>query len=117
MNLGRVNAAGRVLRPNVGECDHCHRSSDGLHVLLKQILKRLARILLGSDYCGNRSASRVISWLVLAFVVNTVSTVIVYTISYRRRADCSFWLKCALLWGPLAIPFVLFARPGGRITV
>ncbi len=58
-----------------------------------------------------------ISWLVLAFVVNTVSTVIVYTIAYRRRADCSFWLKCALLWGPLAIPFVLFSRREGRVTL
>ena len=73
--------------------------------------------MLGYGYRGQWSASRVISWLLLAFVVNTVSTVIVYTIAYRRRADCAFWLKCALLWGPLAIPFVFFARPGRRIAV
>jgi hypothetical protein len=57
----------------------------------------------------------VISWLLWAFVANTLSTFLIYSVAYRRRADCAFWLKAALLWGPLAIPFVWFARPAGRI--
>lgn len=56
-----------------------------------------------------------IAWLLMALVVNIISAVTIYAIAYRRRADCAFWLKTALLWGPLAIPFALFARRRGRI--
>ncbi len=58
-----------------------------------------------------------ITWLLMALVVNIISAVAIYSIAYRRRADCAFWLKAALLWGPFAIPFALFARPKGRITL
>lgn len=58
-----------------------------------------------------------LAWLLMAFVVNVVSATAIYAIAYRRRADCAFWLKAALFWGPLAIPFALFARPRGRIAL
>lgn len=34
-----------------------------------------------------------------------------YWIAKRRRADVRFWITMALLFGPFALPFVLFARP------
>ena len=32
-------------------------------------------------------------------------------IAKRRGANVRFWIICGLLFGPFALPFVLFARP------
>ncbi|MBQ62378.1 MAG: hypothetical protein CMQ19_09915 [Gammaproteobacteria bacterium] len=36
-------------------------------------------------------------------------------IAKRRGASLTFWIMCGLLFGPLALPFVLFAKaPAGK---
>ena len=51
---------------------------------------------------------------VLLIVLATVSVVTCYLIARSRSADCRFWILMGLVLGPLAIPFVFFARPKKR---
>ncbi len=47
----------------------------------------------------------------LLITVNLLSMLICYQIAKSRKADRWYWLFAGLLFGPLAIPFVLFAGP------
>lgn len=44
-------------------------------------------------------------------IVTLLSAVACYLVAKSRSADRRFWLVMGLLFGPLAIPFVFFARP------
>ena len=39
------------------------------------------------------------------------SAIACWLIARSRRADTQFWLLAGLLAGPLALPFVFFAKP------
>ncbi len=41
------------------------------------------------------------------------SALVCYLVARYRSADRRLWTVLGLLFGPLAIPFVLFARPAG----
>jgi|TARA_Y100000310_G_scaffold159226_1_gene158777 uncharacterized membrane protein len=54
--------------------------------------------------------------IIALVIIELISSVWVYAIAYQRRADCAYWLKMALLIGPLAIPFVFFSKKHGRLN-
>ncbi|MGB1263667.1 MAG: hypothetical protein ACPG52_12210 [Cognaticolwellia sp.] len=47
----------------------------------------------------------------MLLIITLVSMVLCYVIAKRRNANAVFWLLAAFLAGPLAIPFVFFAKP------
>ncbi len=47
----------------------------------------------------------------LLIIVNLLSMLICYQIAKLRKADRWYWVFAGLLFGPLAIPFVLFSGP------
>ena len=57
-----------------------------------------------------------IELFVFLVTISLASTVFIYSIAYKRRADCAYWLKIGLLVGPLAIPFVFFSKEHGRLN-
>ena len=48
--------------------------------------------------------------MVLLFFITLLSAVFCYCVAKYRKANTVFWLLAALLVGPLAIPFVFFAK-------
>jgi hypothetical protein len=53
--------------------------------------------------------------MMLLIVITLVSMVIVYFIANKKGADVVFWMVMALLFGPLAIIFVLFVKPKAEL--
>ncbi|BBN59756.1 hypothetical protein [Hydrogenovibrio marinus] len=49
--------------------------------------------------------------MMLLILMTLVSMIIVYFIADKKGADVVFWVVMALLFGPLAIVFVLFVKP------
>lgn len=49
--------------------------------------------------------------LVPLVIVTVVSALLCGIVAYRRRASAGFWFIAGLLAGPLALPFVFFAKP------
>lgn len=49
--------------------------------------------------------------MIILVLVMLVSAAICYAIARKKQANALFWLTMGLLVGPLAIPFVLFAKP------
>jgi len=47
-------------------------------------------------------------------IVSLLSMLACYLIARSRNADRGFWILMGLLLGPLAIPFVFFAKPTSR---
>ncbi|MEH6549899.1 MAG: hypothetical protein V7711_12875 [Pseudomonadales bacterium] len=47
------------------------------------------------------------AYLILALV----SSIICYLVASKRGASIPFWIFVAIAFGPLAIPFVFFAKP------
>jgi len=43
-------------------------------------------------------------------IINLLSVFICYYVAKQRKAKISFWILLALLIGPIAIPFVFFAK-------
>ncbi len=54
--------------------------------------------------------------IVSILTISLACTVLIYTITYRRRANCAYWLKVGLIFGPLAVPFVFFSKKHGRLS-
>ena len=54
--------------------------------------------------------------IIFILTISLASTVFIYTIAYKRRANCAYWLKMGLLFGPLAVPFVFFSKKHGRLN-
>ncbi len=54
--------------------------------------------------------------IVFILTISLACTVFIYTVAYRRRANCAYWLKIGLIFGPLAVPFVFFSRKHGRLN-
>ncbi|UAA37831.1 hypothetical protein KIH87_14135 [Paraneptunicella aestuarii] len=48
--------------------------------------------------------------IIMLLLLTLLSIGCTYWIAKRRHADVRFWIMMALLFGPLALPFVLFAR-------
>jgi hypothetical protein len=57
-----------------------------------------------------------IELFVFLFTISLASTVFIYSVAYKRRADCTYWLKIGLLFGPFAIPFVFYSKKHGRLN-
>ena len=49
--------------------------------------------------------------MVILIIVSAISIVLCYFVAKYRQANTSFWLITALLFGPLAVPFVFFSKP------
>lgn len=49
------------------------------------------------------------AWTLL--VVNILSIALCYQIAHERQANSFFWGVMGFLFGPLAVPFVFFAKP------
>ena len=47
--------------------------------------------------------------------ITLVSMVLAYFIAEKRGADSVFWVIMALLFGPLALPFLYFSKPKNRL--
>jgi hypothetical protein len=45
--------------------------------------------------------------------ITLLSALACYLVAKSRSADRRFWLVMGLIFGPLAIPFVFFAKPRG----
>jgi len=54
--------------------------------------------------------------IIFILIISLASTAFVYTIAYNRRANCAYWLKMGLIFGPFAIPFVFFSEKHGRLN-
>jgi hypothetical protein len=50
------------------------------------------------------------------FLVTACSVVACHVIARKRGLDLKFWIAAALLAGPFAIPFALFAKPANGAT-
>ena len=55
----------------------------------------------GADFCP----------MILLFLLYLASAIACWFVARWRRADTRFWLLAGLLAGPLALPFVFFAKP------
>jgi len=44
-------------------------------------------------------------------IITLGSIVLLYLVAGKRGANKKFWVIMGMLFGPLAIPFVFFARP------
>jgi len=49
--------------------------------------------------------------MVFLFCLCLASAIACWFVARSRRADARFWLLAGLLAGPLALPFVFFAKP------
>lgn len=49
--------------------------------------------------------------MVVLLIITLISMALCYYVAKSRQANTIFWLLAALLVGPLAIPFVFFAKP------
>jgi hypothetical protein len=52
----------------------------------------------------------------LLIALTLTSALVCYFVARSRSADRRFWTVMGLLLGPLALPFVLFARPIGSAS-
>ena len=53
--------------------------------------------------------SKAMSVVAFLLLVSVISMVICYAIAKRKGVKTSFWVLMAAVFGPLAIPFVLYA--------
>ena len=49
-------------------------------------------------------------FIIALLLVGLVSVVTCYQVAKKRNAKTSFWVAMALLFGPLAIPFVFLSK-------
>jgi len=50
-------------------------------------------------------------FIIAVLLTGVVSIATCYLVAKKRNAKTSFWVTMALLFGPLAIPFVFMSKP------
>lgn len=53
-------------------------------------------------------------FIIAILLVGLVSVVTCYLVAKKRNAKTPFWVAMAVLFGPLAIPFVFFSKSKER---
>lgn len=48
--------------------------------------------------------------MAVLIIISIISIILCYFIAKCRKANTKFWVLAALIFGPLAIPFVFFSK-------
>ena len=49
--------------------------------------------------------------MVIVLVLSLLSMIFCFIVAKARKANTKFWLIAAILFGPLAVPFVFLSKP------